>query len=111
MAQAPNTQNNNQLTHLEPQIIDDPLAHITQPNLACIIKSRKETLYEGKATAVASNNDAGRFDVLPQHANFISMIKDYIVVYKEASEPLTIEITRGVMRVYENNLHIYLTVS
>jgi F0F1-type ATP synthase epsilon subunit len=81
-------------------------------SLNVVMKSRKKTYYEGPADTVSSINDTGPFDILPQHANFITMIKDNIV-FKIPGEdtPQKFEISKGVMRVYENSVNIYLTVS
>lgn len=76
------------------------------------IKSREKTYYEGTARSVTSNNDEGLFDVLPQHANFITMIKDFIKVdIAEGEFPKEFEISNGVMRVFEGKMNIFLTVS
>ncbi len=46
-------------------------------------RSREEVTFEGEALALTSVNDKGKFDVLPNHANFISLIKDYVIIKKK----------------------------
>lgn len=33
-----------------------------------------KTIFQGQATSISSTDSAGKFDILPQHANFISII-------------------------------------
>ena len=75
------------------------------------MKSRKKKFFEGKAESVTSNNDDGVFNVLPQHANFITMIKDFVKIGLENGDTKDFEITNGVLRVYEGKVDIFLTVS
>ena len=35
----------------------------------------KETLFQGEAISVTSTNSEGKFDILAQHANFITLIE------------------------------------
>lgn len=78
--------------------------------LSVVVKSRREVHYDGKAISLTSNNETGVFDVLPQHANFITMIKDFIEIYKSEKDIKTIKIKRGIMRVYNGNVEVYLTI-
>lgn len=39
------------------------------------ILSPKQVLFEGQAKAVSSRNSLGNFDVLPGHANFITLLE------------------------------------
>lgn len=48
-------------------------------------------LFEGKAFSVSSVNSDGRFDILPQHANFITLIE---------GQPVELRDTRRVMKVF-----------
>lgn len=40
------------------------------------ISNPGEVVWEGNVTALSSENSQGKFDVLSQHANFITIIKD-----------------------------------
>ena len=40
------------------------------------ISNPHEVVWEGTATALSSENSQGKFDVLSQHANFITIIKE-----------------------------------
>lgn len=72
------------------------------------IKSRSKVFFDGNATSVTSLNDKGKFDVLPQHANFITLIKDYVIVVKEDGEEEKFDIKTGVLKNINNDVAIYL---
>jgi len=87
----------------------DPILQGVQDKLSVLIKSRKETLYDGEAITVTSNNDEGVFDILPHHANFITMVKDFVIV-RTSDEEKKFEVKKGVLRVTDNKINLYLTV-
>jgi F0F1-type ATP synthase epsilon subunit len=72
------------------------------------IKSALQTYFSGKASTVTSYNDTGMFDILPQHANFVSIIKNKIIVDKGLSTQKEVMIERGVLSVRSNKIDIYL---
>ena len=78
--------------------------------LKVLIKTRKETLYDGEAVAVTSNNEDGVFDILPHHANFITMVKDFVFV-KTQNGDQKFDVKKGVLEVSSNNVTLYLTVT
>ena len=88
----------------------DSLLQNVHESLNVLIKSRKETLYDGSALALTSNNEDGVFDILPHHANFITMVKDFVVI-KTPEEDKKFDIRRGVLRVSDNKVNLYLTVT
>src|ERR1051325_2061123 len=53
------------------------------------VQTPEKVLWEGEADAVTSRNSAGVFDILPEHANFISMLEAVpieIIIGKESKE-------------------------
>lgn len=50
------------------------------PSLKVLLRNREEVLYEGPARSVSSLNVLGPFDVLPGHINFVSLLKDGVIV-------------------------------
>jgi F0F1-type ATP synthase epsilon subunit len=45
-------------------------------SLTVKISSPEKTIWEGDAFAVSSRNPQGKFDILPQHASFLTIIED-----------------------------------
>jgi len=74
------------------------------------IRNRKKTYFEGKGRTVTSLNDKGEFDILPQHANFISLIRNYVILNKGTKEEQKFVISTGVLRVKENKVSVFLDV-
>lgn len=81
-----------------------------KPALKLIIRNRQKVVFEGEVQAVSSVNDKGGFDVLPKHSNFISIIKEKIVVLKKDKEKQTFLIKSGIMNVRANQVEIYLDI-
>ena len=50
------------------------------------VVSRDGVLFDGKAETISSINEKGKFDILAQHANFISLIKEYIKINANGSD-------------------------
>ncbi len=72
------------------------------------VKEPGSTNFEGAAKAVTSFNDKGKFDVLPFHTNFISLIKEMVIIYKEDGSEKKIPLERGVIKVTADNVRILI---
>lgn len=84
---------------------------IVKDTISVIIRNRKGIVLEEEVKAVTSFNEKGVFDVLPEHANFISIIKDNLTIHKKGGEKKEIKINQGILKVYENEINIYLDIS
>ncbi|MBI2443505.1 MAG: hypothetical protein HYV40_06420 [Candidatus Levybacteria bacterium] len=90
------------------------MANQTQPQpasnrlLNVMIRNREKVIYEGTATAVTSINDKGIFDILPEHINFISMIKEVLKIQKPDKIIQEYKIRTGIIRVNNNNVEVYV---
>lgn len=73
-----------------------------------VVRNRENILFQDKVAAVTSYNDKGIFDILPEHENFISLIKQRVVLHKTRNENLEIKIDNGVVRVYKDNVFFYI---
>lgn len=90
--------------------MEEKLLEQTEQQIDVIVRSRSKTYFDGKAKAITSTNEAGVFDVLPQHANFITMVQDFVTVTLPNNKEQKFEIKTGVMQVLQNKADIYLTV-
>lgn len=81
-------------------------------NKSFIVKVKKPgiTLFEGEAISLTSVNEKGIFDILPYHANFISVIKDKIVIKDVTGTERKIEIEKGILRFTGNNVTVFLGI-
>ena len=67
----------------------------------------QQTIFEGHTNAVTSVNSAGRFDILPRHSQFITIIQQYLILAPPANQ--TLKIDSGVIYCHQNQVEIYIT--
>jgi F0F1-type ATP synthase epsilon subunit len=79
-------------------------------NITISIRNKQGLIFKDKVKAVSSYNEKGLFDILPEHENFISLIKEKIVIHKNDDQKEEIKIGSGVLRAYENNVNIYVGI-
>jgi len=77
-------------------------------DLNLTVRNRQGVLFTGEVKAITSFNDKGVFDVLPEHENFISVIKKKVIIRKTKNEKQEIPLDNGVLKVYKNVVNIYL---
>ncbi len=76
------------------------------------ISKATTVVWEGDATAVSSKNSDGPFDVLPMHANFVTLIRNEPIVVHTAQEgDMTYQFEQAVMYVKGNNIRIYTEIT
>lgn len=65
-------------------------------------------LFEGEALAVSSKNSVGKFDILPMHANFITIVENYpLVITKLDSSKLTFQVREAIIYNSDNKVSVY----
>lgn len=75
------------------------------------VRGRQGLVFSGELYAVSSFNTTGPFDILPDHANFVSMISRKVVLRRADGKVDEINVDNGVIVVEENNVKIFLGVS
>jgi F0F1-type ATP synthase epsilon subunit len=75
-----------------------------------IILSREGIVFQDKVASITSYNASGRFDILAQHANFISLITTEIIVTKKDRSQTKYQISNALIKVVENKVKIYLGI-
>lgn len=81
---------------------------VNPSNLTVVVRNREKVLYSGQAAAVTSINDKGVFDILPQHENFITLIKEKVIIHPTLKENKEIQIENGIVRVSKDKVYIYV---
>lgn len=76
--------------------------------LTVTVCSREGVLFEGAASSVSSVNDTGPFDILPQHENFVSIIRQKIIIRDTEMHEVTLK--SGVLKVRENRVEVYVGI-
>ena len=80
-----------------------------EPKIHVTIKNRQNIYFDGEVSAITSFNDLGLFDILPKHENFISLIKNKIILHNK-SEKKELKIDQGLLKVRDNKVDIYLGI-
>ena len=82
---------------------------ITQGHtLSVMIRSRETVYFNGPAAAVSSINQKGPFDILPQHAHFISLIQDGAIVRKDDGTQSQIYFSQAILKTNNDRVEIYI---
>jgi len=66
--------------------------------------------FHGEALSVSSENQLGPFDVLPLHANLITLIQKKIMVRTKEGKVVNYEFRNGVLEVNENKVKVFLGI-
>lgn len=71
-----------------------------------------ELIWEGEAQSVSAENSAGKFDVLPQHANFVTIInpESPITVRTAEEDPHVFSYKDAVLSVKAGKVAIYVNI-
>ena len=75
--------------------------------LSVKISTPTEVVWEGSARSISGENVAGPFDILPDHAGFVTMIKNKIITVKCADRDRQYSFTRALMHVKSNKVRIF----
>ena len=81
---------------------------MANPTLHVRIISPQQLILDTEATSVSSRNPQGNFDILPQHANFITLTENApIVVRLPKQKPLIFKFPLAIIMTAENKVNIY----
>lgn len=85
-----------------------PKRLVEETLLLVSINNRDRQVFEGVAKAISFSNKKGPFDVIPGHANLISLIQNDLTIYKDKGELKKISFQTGVLEVLQNRVFIYI---
>ncbi len=75
------------------------------------INSPDKVLWEGDAVSVSSVNTEGPFDILPLHANFITILEKRDIIVRTVSEEKKYTFEKSVLYAHENAVFVYTNFS
>lgn len=81
---------------------------VPRDKLKVIVRSKQARHFDGYAKSVTATNDVGEFDILPAHANFVSLIKKRVTIDKGLESEKAFELKKGVLAVKTNIVNVYL---
>ena len=75
------------------------------------IMNREQVLYEGSADSMTSVDDTGEFDVLAQHANFIALIRDKLIIREATGPTQEFSLKYGILQIHDKDIKIFLSTT
>lgn len=66
--------------------------------------------YEGPAKSVSATNAVGRFDILPGHADFFSVMTPGEVIIDTEAEPVIFNISNGIITVRGEEVMLFVNM-
>jgi len=76
--------------------------------ISVVIYGLESILYQGKVDAITSVNEKGKFDILPLHSNFISIVREYLILHEKSGSEKKFKLTQGVLKFTNNQANIFL---
>jgi F0F1-type ATP synthase epsilon subunit len=83
-----------------------------QPTTQLSVKARApfHVFYEGPAKSVSGANSVGKFDVLPGHADFFSVMIPGDVIIETDKEPLVFAVSSGIITVRNDEVLLFVNI-
>lgn len=78
-----------------------------RPSIHVIARAPFKLYYDGPAYSVSATNAVGRFDVLPGHADFFSMLQPGEVYIETNDEPVVFKIANGIVTVRADEVQLF----
>jgi F0F1-type ATP synthase epsilon subunit len=78
--------------------------------LTVIARAPFQLYYEGQAQSVTATNAVGKFDILPGHADFFSMLDPGEVVIGVGSDDVVFNINNGIVTVRDNEVMLFVNM-
>lgn len=76
--------------------------------ISVTIYSLESILFHGKVSALTSVNEKGKFDILPFHSNFISIVKEFLILHDTEGNDREYKLNQGVLKLTNNEVFIFL---
>lgn len=93
----------------EPATVDSP-SREQKLTMHIKIHSPFKTYYNDQAYSITALNNTGPFDILPKHHNFMTLLNPCELVIDRDGGPIRIRIARGIMRVKQDEVVVFLDV-
>jgi F0F1-type ATP synthase epsilon subunit len=74
------------------------------------IRDTENIIFQGTVDRISSFNEVGPFDVYPTHANFISILRQKITLYKDREKIKELDVEQAVMKVKQDAVNIFLGI-
>ena len=79
-------------------------------NLKVIARAPFHVYYEGEAKVVSGANKVGKFDVLPGHADFFSVMNPGEIIIETDKGSVNFNITNGIISVRDDEVMLFVNM-
>ena len=84
---------------------------MNNPTLNVRIVTPRQILFDGIASSVSSVNSQGKFDILPEHANFITIVENNPIIIHDADKKVfSYNFPLAIIYTAKNIVHIYTNI-
>ena len=73
-----------------------------------MVRNRTQVIFNDEVKSLTSKNDTGTFDILPEHANFISLISGSLILRKLDGQNQEIPLRNGIIKVKDDAIYCYI---
>jgi len=74
------------------------------------VRDTNKMIFEGNVDRITSYNEVGQFDIYPMHANFISILKKGLMLYKDHQKLLDIKFEQAILKIKKDVVGIYVGI-
>jgi F0F1-type ATP synthase epsilon subunit len=78
--------------------------------LKVIARAPFNVYYNGDAEAVTATNRIGKFDILPEHADFFSILSPGEIIIETSTSPIVFNVSNGIITVRDNEVMIFVNI-
>ncbi len=87
-----------------------PILKMADKKIHVIVRDRNHVLYEGEASGLSSKNSKGTFDILLNHANFISLVNETLYIHESGGREVPIPMNNAIVKAKENKVEVFVGV-
>jgi F0F1-type ATP synthase epsilon subunit len=74
------------------------------------VLDKSGVVLDTQAQSISTMNGRGRFDILPGHTNFISLIQNNVSYLDKEGKVNEFKISQSLLKVVENKVEIFLSI-
>jgi len=83
---------------------------MTDRQIKVVLRQSKGVIFQGRVAAVSAVNQMGAFDILASHANFVTTIKDKVVLTHSRGFRREFKLQTGILAVRDNQVEVFFGI-
>lgn len=83
---------------------DSQLVHVT-------VRTPEGVVFEDAVQALSATNEAGLFDIIYEHTNFVTVLTGDVILHLQSGEEKTIPVQTGVLRAFNSGVDVLIGVA